>query len=116
MTYGAITPGMAMDARIAWSSGPRCSHTDRPAIRSVVTAVYGNGNSSMVTVPSSSRTASRILPARSTPAAEIDGSSSRSMAGPVKPVAHSVNSSREPAANRPPTSAPIEDPDTPTTS
>ena len=36
---GVITPGMAMDARIAASTGPRCSHTDLPAIRSVVTAV-----------------------------------------------------------------------------
>ena len=69
----------------------------------------------MVTVPSNSRTASKIFPARKTPAAVIDGSSSRSMAGPVRLVAQSANSSREPAANRPPTSAPIEEPAMPTT-
>ena len=38
-TCGAITPGMAIDARIASSTGPRCSHTDLPVNRSVATAV-----------------------------------------------------------------------------
>ena len=70
----------------------------------------------MVTSPRMSRTASRIFPARNTPAAEIDGSSSRSMAGPVSVVAHWVNSSSEPAAYSPPTSAPIDEPAIPTTS
>ena len=37
--WGAMTPGMAMDALMASSSGPRCNHTDLPAMRSVVTAV-----------------------------------------------------------------------------
>ena len=39
MTCGAMTPGIAIDARIASSTGPRCNHTDLPASRSVHTAV-----------------------------------------------------------------------------
>ena len=113
---GVMTPGMAMDARMAASTGPRCSHTDLPAIKSVVTAVYGIGRSSMVTSPRMSRTASRIFAARSTPAAVIDGSSSRSTARWVNDIAHPANSSSLPAACRPPTSAPIEDPAIPTIS
>jgi hypothetical protein len=66
----------------------------------------------MVTSPRMSRTASSIFSARSTPAAVIDGSSSRSTARCVNVLAQSANSSREPAACRPPTSAPIDEPDT----
>ena len=76
----------------------------------------GIGSSSMVTSPRISRTASRIFSARSTPAAVSDGSSSRSTARWVKDVAHSAYSSSLPAACRPPTSAPIDDPATPTIS
>ncbi|BBZ42722.1 hypothetical protein MPRM_00030 [Mycobacterium parmense] len=39
ISCGAITPGIAMDARIASSTGPRWNHTDFPANRSVATAV-----------------------------------------------------------------------------
>ena len=70
----------------------------------------------MVASPSMSRTASRIFSARSTPAAVIDGSSSRSTARCVKVFAQSANSSSAPAACKPPTNAPIEEPATPTTS
>ncbi len=70
----------------------------------------------MATGPRMSRTASRILPARITPAALMDGSSSRRMVRWVSDLAHSANSSSRPAACRPPTSAPIDEPATPTMS
>jgi len=38
-TCGVITPGIAIDARMAASTGPRCSQTDLPDSRSVETAV-----------------------------------------------------------------------------
>ena len=63
-----------------------------------------------------SRTASRIFSARSTPAALIDGSSSRRMVRCVSDFAQSANSSRRPAACRPPTIAPIDEPAMPTMS
>ena len=68
------------------------------------------------TSPRMSRTASRIFSARSTPAAVMDGSSSRSTARCVKDLAQSANSSSLSAACRPPTSAPIDDPAMPTMS
>lgn len=39
MTAGVMTPGIAMDARIACSTGPRWNHTSRRALMSVATAV-----------------------------------------------------------------------------
>ena len=68
----------------------------------------------MVAAPRMSRTASRIFSARSTPAAVIDGSSSRRMARCVNDRAQSANSSSRSAACRPPTSAPIDEPAIPT--
>ena len=115
-TCGVITPGMAIDARIASSTGPRCIHTDLPVIRSVATEVNGIGSSSIVTSPRISRTASRIFSARSTPAAAIDGSRSRSTARCVNELAHTAYSSSLPAASKPPTSAPIDEPAMPTIS
>ena len=100
-----------MDARIASSSGPRCNHTDLPASRSVATAVYGIGSSSMVTGPRMSRTASRIFSARSTPAAvmrRVEQSQDGALASTT--FAQSANSSSRPAACNPPTSAPIDEP------
>lgn len=95
---GAITPGMAIDARIASSSGPCCSHTGRPVTRSVATAVNVIGRSSIATSPTISRTLSKIFSARRMPGAENVGSSRRSTAPWVSPPAHSVNSCRAPAA------------------
>ena len=115
-TWGEITPGIAIDARMASSTGPRCNHTDLPVIRSVATEVNGIGSSSMVTSPRISRTASRIFSARSTPAAAIDGSSRRNTARWVSELAHVAYSSSLSAACRPPTRAPIDDPATPTIS
>ena len=63
-----------------------------------------------------SRTASRIFSARNTPAAVMAGSSSRRMVRCVSDFAQSANSSRRPAACRPPTIAPIEEPAIPTIS
>ena len=115
-TWGVMTPGIAIDARIASSTGPCCIHTDLPVIRSVATEVKGSGNSSMVTSPSISRTASRIFSARSTPGDVIDGSRRRSIARWVKEPVHEAYSSSFPAASSPPTSAPMEDPAMPTIS
>ena len=39
MTAGVMTPGMAIEARIACSTGPRWNHTSRRALMSVATAV-----------------------------------------------------------------------------
>ena len=39
MTAGVMTPGIAMEARIACSTGPRWNHTSRRALMSVATAV-----------------------------------------------------------------------------
>ena len=113
-TCGLMTPGIAIDARMAASTGPRCSHTDVPATRSVVTAVNGTGRSSIATSPTISRTASRIFSARSTPAEVSDGSSSRSTARWVSEPAHAAYSSSLPAASSPPTRAPMDDPEMPT--
>ena len=70
----------------------------------------------MVTSPRMSRTASRIFAARNTPAAVIFGSSGRNTARCVNDFAHSEKSSSLPAAWSPPTSAPIDEPATPTIS
>ncbi|SKU13506.1 Uncharacterised protein [Mycobacteroides abscessus subsp. abscessus] len=112
-TCGEIIPGIAIDARMAEASEPFCSHTDLPAIKSVATAVNGIGRSSIATSPSSSRTTSRIFSARKKPGLVQVGSNSLSTARWVKDVAHKANSSSAPAASRPPTNAPIDDPEIP---
>lgn len=115
-TCGEMTPGMAIEARIASETSPCCNHTALPAIRSVQTAVNGMGKSSIVLSPRISRTASRIFSARRIPAAVSDGSSRRSTVRCVKELAQVLYSSSLPAACSPPTSAPIEDPAVPTMS
>ncbi len=89
-TYGVITPGIAMDARIATSTGPRWNQTDRPAARSVATAVYGIRSPSMGVSPRISRTLSRIFSAWMAPGADSDTSSSRSTSSCVNDVAQRV--------------------------
>src|SRR5450759_5392058 len=46
---GVIIAGIAIDALIAVSSGPLVNHTSRRAPRSLATAVYGIGRSSIIT-------------------------------------------------------------------
>ena len=58
----------------------------------------------------------RLAQSGAAPAALMDGSSNRSIARWVSVVLQVVNSSSDPAAHRPPTRAPIEDPATPTIS
>ena len=99
-----MMPGIAMEARIASSTGPRCSQTDLPVIGSVATEVNGIGNCSMVTSPRISRTASRTFSARSTPADVNDGSSRRRMARCVSELAQAVcigRACRPPPGRRP---------------
>jgi len=48
---GLKTDGIAMDARIATSSGPVWNQISRCASKSVATAVYGMARSSMRTLP-----------------------------------------------------------------
>ena len=68
-----MTPGMAIDARIAASSGPVAAHRfARDQGRSPLRC-KGIDNSSMVMVPSISRTVPRNRSALSTPAAVIEG-------------------------------------------
>ena len=54
MTTGVMTPGIAIEARTAESSGPRWNQTSRRARRSVATAVNGIGRSSISWSPTSS--------------------------------------------------------------
>ena len=64
---GVITPGTAMEARIASSSGPLWNHTSRWRVRSVATVVTGIGNSSMRTSPTRDSSFSITLLARMAP-------------------------------------------------
>ncbi len=111
MTAGVMTPGMAMEARMARSTGPCWNHTSRRALMSVATAVNGMGRLSIVAPPRISPTFWMMRSARMAPPGEvIDRSSRRHTSRWLRPRAHSVYSSSLPAAVTPPTSAPIDVP------
>lgn len=113
---GAMSPGMA-------KAGPdrvvdrAALHPDRhPGDRVSSHRREWHRQFSALTSPRISRTVSRILSARSTPADVMDGSMSRSTASCVKEGAHEASSSSLPAVSGPPTNAPIDDPAMPTIS
>ncbi len=91
MLIGVITPGMAIEARIACTTGPRWNHTSRRALRSVATAVYGTGRSSMATPSRISPTLAMMRSARiAPPTVERLRSSRRHTSRWVRLRAHSV--------------------------
>ena len=112
---GAITPGMAMEARMASSTAALKPHR---LAGQQIGGHRGVGDGQLLDGDRAEHVAHRVqdLSARSTPAAVIDGSSSRRMVRCVKDFAQSANSSRCPAACTPPTNAPIDEPAIPTIS
>ncbi len=116
MTTGVMTPGIAIEARTADTSGPRWNQTSRRAWRSVATAVKGIGRSSMSRSPAIRSTSAKIRPAPIAPPDDHFGSSRRTTPLEVRERAHAVYSSSTPAAYRPPTRAPIDEPAMATTS
>ena len=102
MTAGVMTPGMAIEARIAFSTGPRWNHTSRRALMSVATAVKGIGRLSIVAPSRISPTLWMIRSARiAPPGAVIDRSSSRHTSRWLRLRAHSVYSSSLPGRGHP---------------
>ena len=82
--------GRAIEARIAAATGPCWNQTSLAASRSVATAVYWIGRSSIRAPSSSSATVARIFSARITPGARRAGSSSRITSRWVNPRTQSV--------------------------
>ena len=87
---GVMNDGMAEDARMATSSGPRWNQTSRWASRSTATAVNGTGRSSMATSPSSSPTTRKTRSPRTAPGLVMDRSMRRRTLPRDSPVAHSA--------------------------
>src|SRR5699024_9166994 len=98
------------------STGPRVNQTSLRARMSVATAVYGMGRSSIRTSSSIAPITPMIRLARIAPPPAKETSSSRRTSRWDSPRTHASNSSSLPAASSAPTIAPIEAPETPTTS
>ena len=113
---GVTTLGIANEARTATSAGPLLNHTSRRALRSVPTAVNGSCMSSIRMSSSISPITDMILLARIAPPPAKDGSSSRRTSRWDSPRTHSSKLSSLPDAYSDPTTAPIDAPETPTTS
>ncbi len=107
---GVMMLGIAIEARMAASTGPRCSQTSRRLEMSAATAVNGIGRSSMRAPLRISLTLPTTRSALMAPGSEIAGSSRRRTSRWVRSRAQSLNSGSFPAASSPPMSAPMDVP------
>jgi len=87
---GVIRLGIAIEARMATSTGPLVNQTSRRLPRSVATAVYGIGRSSISAPSSISVILARTRSNRNAPGADRAGSSRRSRSRWVSPNTQSV--------------------------